>query len=278
MKRYKFLLLEKTFNIDKDVDFIYDEIFKPYIKQLENKTFKLELNKNYPLLSAKGLVLKSLGSELLKEQDSIIANEINPIYIIGGILDIDSTIVFNRKIENRNFIVISIDKDLIDIYIKNNFSFKNLTSTIDDKIIQLIVKSLKESYIKAMIYHELSHWLNNTLHNDHIVKVIKLAMKYNNPELLKLKTKNVNLTHFEIDAQIHAIKQYKRDNEKIWNKLTLFQLFNLYPSLMELYEEIKGYGETVKDIWLQTLVKRMNRENLLGKNMKIPFLDSFEIY
>jgi len=278
MKRYRYLLLERTFDIDKDVDFIYNEIFKSHIEQLENKTFSLDLNTNYPLLSAKGKLFKSMDSNELKNEDSQLANKINPIYIIGGIFDTDSKTVFNRKIENRNFIVISIDKDLIDIYIKNNFSFKKLSTIVPERTVQLLVKSLKESAIKSMIYHELSHWLNNTLHNDHIIKTIKLSIKYSNPEILKLKTKSVNLTHFEIDAQIHGIKQCKRDNEKIWNKLTLFQLFKLYPSLMSLYDEIKEYGLEVKNIWLQTLLKRMHRENLLGKNMTLPMIDSYDIY
>ena len=279
MKRYKYLLLERTFDIDKDIDLLYNNIFKNYIEQLKNKTFKEKLNTFYPIINSTGFLCKSIDSKILQESDCKLANDIKPIYIIGGIFDIDSKIVLDKKIENRNYIIISVNKDLIELYINNNFSFKKLSSKISDKQIQFIVNSLKESYIKAMIYHELSHWLNDTLHNDHITKVVELSKKYNNVDILKLKTKDVNLTYFEIDAQIHAIKQYRRDNIKIWDKLTLYQLFKLYPSLLSIYDDVKEkYGETIKDIWVKNLVKRMSRENLLGKKMEPYFLDSFDIH
>ena len=277
MKRY-IPLLEITYDIDNDVDFIYNTIFKKYVNELKNKTFFKNLDKFYPLLYTTGFLFDSIGSEILKDANSKFAHMIKPIYIIGGIFDTDSKITFDKKIQNRNYIIISIDKKLIELYIKNNFSFKKLSPNVPDRQIQLIVNSLKESYIKSMIYHELSHWLNDTLNNEHISKVVALAKKYNNDDILKLKTKDIDLTHFEIDAQIHGIKQYKRDNEKIWDKLTLFQLFKLYPSLLVIYNSIKKQGTEAKDIWLQTLVKRMHRENLLGKKMTLPMLDSYDIY
>lgn len=277
IQRYKSYFVERTFDTDSDVDFIYNFIFKPYVNKLKDKSFDEDINKNWPVIHEKGCVFEYIDSSKLKCKESKIANELKPIYIFGGVFSTESKMVFDRKIKDRNYIVISLNRELVDIYIKSDFDFRNMKKFISEKQIQIAKNMLKESYIKSMIYHEVSHWLNSTLHNDHIEKVVLLAKKYNNPELLKLKTKNVNLTHFEIDAQIHGLKPVYKDNKMKWDKLTFMQLFFLYPSLYSIYKDVKEYGKDILDIWLQTLIKRMNRESLLGSSMKIPFKDSFDI-
>jgi hypothetical protein len=277
IQRYKSFFIERTFDIDDDVNYVYSFIFKPYIEQLKNKTFNEDLNKKWPVINEIGCVFEYIDSNKLKCMESKLAHELKPIYIFGGVFTTESKIVYDRKIKERNYIIISLDKYLTEIFIKSNFDFRNMKNFISEKQIQIAKNMLKESYIKSMIYHELSHWLNSTLHNDHIEKVVLLAKKYENPDLLKLKTKDVNLTHFEIDAQIHGLKQIYKDNKLKWSKLTFPQLFTLYPSLYSIYIDVKEYGKDILDIWLQTLIKRMNRENLLGNNMKIPFKGSFEV-
>jgi len=277
LKRYKSYFLERTFDIDDDVNYIYSFIFKSYMEQLKDKTFNEDLNKRWPVINERGCVFEYLDSNKLKCMESKLANELKPIYIFGGVFTTESKIIFDKKIKDRNYIIISLNKELIEIYIKSDFDFRKMKNFISEKEIQIAKNMLKESYVKSMIYHELSHWLNNTLHNDHIEKVVYLAKKYDNPELLKLKTKDINLTHFEIDAQIHGLKQVYKDNKLKWDKINIPQLFTIYPSLYSVYTDVKDYGKAIVDIWLQTLIKRMNRENLLGKSMKIPFKDSYEV-
>jgi len=247
------------------------------MEQLKDKTFNEDLNKRWPVINERGCVFEYLDSNKLKCMESKLANELKPIYIFGGVFTTESKIIFDKKIKDRNYIIISLNKELIEIYIKSDFDFRKMKNFISEKEIQIAKNMLKESYVKSMIYHELSHWLNNTLHNDHIEKVVYLAKKYDNPELLKLKTKDINLTHFEIDAQIHGLKQVYKDNKLKWDKINIPQLFTIYPSLYSVYTDVKDYGKAIVDIWLQTLIKRMNRENLLGKSMKIPFKDSYEV-
>lgn len=277
MESYKYVLLENTFDIDKDVDYIYNSIFKEAIDKLKNKTFNDKLNVYYNFLSLKGDLLEFIESNSLSTKECRLAHSINPIYIFGGFFTPDSFYCLTKKIKGKNYILISIDKDLIESYVNNNFDFGNLKREFPNKYIQLIKNTLKESNIKSLIYHEVSHWLNDTLNSNHIQKIVQLAQRYDNPELLKLKTKNINLTYFEIDGQVHSIKQCKRDNLKKWDKLTFYQLFLLMPGLWRIYMDVKEYGPEITNMWLQTLVKRMNRENLLGRSMRLPFKDSFDI-
>lgn len=270
MGRYKSYFLEKTFDIDKDVDYIYNFIFKSPIQQLKNKSFDENLYQKYPNLYVEGCIFEFLKSDNFVTVECKLAHEIAPLFIFGGVLNTDSKIVLDKTIQDRNYIIISLDRDLIDYYVSNSFDFNQLKKIIPLHQLQKIKNIMKESYIKSMIYHELSHWLNNTIHNNHISKVIELAKKYQNPDILKLKTKDVNLTHFEIDAQIHGIKQTKRDYNKKWDNLTLNQLFTIYPSLSFIYDDVKEYGKEITDIWIKTLIKRMDREKLLGKNMRLP--------
>jgi hypothetical protein len=75
---------------------------------------------------------------------------------------------------------------------------------------------ITETNIKGSIYHELSHWLNDTLHN----KAVSKNMPITQDKIDKLWSGDVNFSDFEIDAQVHAIKQVKRNYKKDFDKLT----------------------------------------------------------
>ena len=45
-------------------------------------------------------------------------------------------------------------------------------------------------------------------------------------------------------------------------------MFFKYPALRGIYIDIyKKYGKQIVDLWQKNIIKRMHRENLLGKNM-----------
>jgi len=134
---------------------------------------------------------------------------------------------------------------------------------------RLFSKELNESNIKATIWHELSHWLNDTIHNRNITKLINVAANLKNSEVLLLNKPNINMTYFEIDALIHGIKGVKNIKSKIWDKMDLEDLFVECTSLAFIYNTIYSkHGQDVVNVWQKLLVKRMVREGLLGKNMK----------
>jgi len=134
---------------------------------------------------------------------------------------------------------------------------------------ELFLNEITEHKLKATIAHELSHWISDSLYNSQIKKTINLAIKLDKHIKEVLRVEDVNMSYFEIDAQIHGIKQIKRKKNKYWDTYTLTDLFFMYPPLRAtttvLYNK---YSKEVLDIWLKNLITRMNRENLLGKNMK----------
>jgi hypothetical protein len=258
---YSEYLLEKLFDLDQDVDFIYDKFFKQFINN-----FKLKKITKIDITNWKS---KKIDSNELKTIDSKKAHIINPITITNDILNNEG----NFYAPNNNLINISIKVNVLLKYIEYNYNDEKIKKNLPLYQYEIFKNELTESGIKSSIYHELSHWVSDSLYNRHMKNIIDLANKYNNPELLKLKQKDVNLTYFEIDAQIHAIKNLKKLYDFVWDKWSFENIFFNYPALMATAKRVyKEYGQEVLNIWQRNLIKRMNREKLLGKNMK-GFLD-----
>jgi hypothetical protein len=160
-------------------------------------------------------------------------------------------------------IQISVNYFAIQVWLKGQYS------TISPKQLTNFKNELVPSSIKSTTAHEISHWLNDTFHNNHITKTLLKSFENANQDLIKLGELDVNMTHFEIDAQIHALKQLKMQNKKVWDQFTLLDLFERYSSLQSIASRLyKNYGKEVLDIWQKMLVKRLAREKLLGKNMR----------
>ena len=133
----------------------------------------------------------------------------------------------------------------------------------------MIKYEITEERIKSAISHELSHCISDSLYNNHIGRILKRADELNNADIVKMGKKNVNMTYFEIDAQIHAIKELKRKHKMKWDRLLLIDIFEMYTSLYFIASTLyKNYGQDILDIWQKMLLKRMIREKLLGKNMR----------
>ena len=85
-------LLEKTFNINKDVNMIYNlSGFKFFVKFFNNvlkgKTVKLPDNLERIIKKKKDFVFETFTSDQLKDKDSKKAHEINPVVIVTGIFE-----------------------------------------------------------------------------------------------------------------------------------------------------------------------------------------------
>jgi hypothetical protein len=254
---YSEYLLEKTFDIDEDVDYIYDNFFKQFINNFKLKKITIKDLNNWKI--------KVIKSSELKNKESIQAHNLNPIIITNNILDNEG----NFYAPNKNRINISLKINTLLKYIEYNYNDNEIQKRLPDYQYEMFKNELTEIGIKSSIYHELSHWLSDSLFNRHMKTIMDLANKYDNPELLKLNQKDVNLTYFEIDAQIHAIKNLKRLFNTFWDKWSFEKIFLNYPALMATAQTVyKRYGKEILNIWQKNLIKRMNRENLLGKNMK----------
>jgi hypothetical protein len=266
LKRYKSIIpnneidylspiLEKTFDIDEDVNLIYNLFFKEFIDKFKQNKIRLS-----------DLILydkKKVSSSILKTKDAKKAHNIQPCIITNDI--------FKQSTHNSitNIINISFSKDVVIIFLKYNYDINLLRKNLSPSNFKTVMQEITEHRLKSAIYHELTHWISNILHNSHLTNLTNLIKKYNNPELKKLGQKEVYLTYFEIDAQIHGIKNLKNIFKSEWDNLTFTDIFFYYPSLRNIAQDVwYNYGKEVLDIWQKNLLKRMSRENLIGKNMK----------
>ena len=137
---------------------------------------------------------------------------------------------------------------------------------LSDRDIAYFKSFFTETAIKQTFYHELSHWISDTLHNNHILKGHSKAKSLKKTPSQHYKVPNMIFSPIELDAYMHGIQATKNLlGEEEWNRISLEDLFIAYPALytIEKYED-KNYTHNFK----KALVSRMNREGLLGNNMK----------
>ena len=259
MRLKQYLIAEKTFNIDRDVDHIYRKAFKKFIDNLQ-KTGDVQVG----LGSKKQLVMYQMESGKLKEEECKAAHALNPIMIYSGISPTGGSYY---KIDSAH-IWISLQKDVIQMIQQAATRGVPAWQTVPPRLRKSFKAELSEGRMKATIYHELSHWLNDTLHNYNITNIVRLAQELGNPSMKLLGKKSVDMTHFEIDAQIHGIKQLKRTYKNEWDSFTFDDILDLYPSLRAVTDNLFDHGRSVVNIWTKAILKRMAREKLLGKNMR----------
>lgn len=243
MGRNRKPLTEELHNVDDDVNLLYNKFFKSDIDEVKRT----------------GVITKNLFKEykidtsILKNPKSIKTHKLNPCEILinhGG----------NSYNPVKHIIILSINKNAVDHIIDNYDG--NLKEAVDDAYDDLkdsLNNEFEEHKIKGSIHHELTHWIDDTLYGSHIDKYLKknnIDKKYNRI--------TVNTLPFEINAQIHAIKQIKNKNEDKWDDLTFGNLIKISPSLFQIYRTL-SYDDKIE--WIKKLKKRMYREGLLGKKM-----------
>lgn len=269
MRLQKFLN-ERTFDIDNDVDYLYNEFFEIIgTWQKKNKRHAIQefLRNHY-------FEVASFDSSDLKSKECKLAHELNPVKIY---LKYDSkTGSFYSPTKSKIHISIPpsamfliLDKDIKEL--------EGFFSTIRQK--ERFWNEFSEHKLKGSIYHELSHWLNDTLHNFNITKIMKKAVDSPSHagELMKFGASSVSLSNMELDAQIHAMKELKKKYALIWDNLDLFDVAILNSSFHSIFSTAVQAGEKDYKKYFKSLIKRLNRENLLGKNMKIIPLEKMKI-
>ena len=265
------ILSEAVLNLDDDVDYIFknggfESFFKNFDKGL--KPFK-EL-----ILSNRSIILfNTIHSNRLSSEEAVAANKINPVDIDCGFSNMGSYYdPINKQIfislDPHAFETFYTDDDR-ELYIDSIKSFRN---------------EFKPTRIKSTIYHELSHWIRDSLHGKHIEKIISKAKLTPHTDK-KTKIKNLGLpdtymTNYEIDALVHSVKQFRKDIPKEeWDSMSFKDLIDEIRSFKIIYNRIKdkSYDKQDYDIedskkwhkqWIKLIVKRLDKEGLLGKNMK----------
>jgi len=128
------------------------------------------------------------------------------------------------------------------------------------------IKSLfTERFMKTTIYHELSHWLSDTLHNNHLTKGVDQAIKKKGSVSQHYKTSDMIFSKIEMDAYINGLAYLKKlIGQKEWDIYKFNTIFSIYPALQTI---IHDSNKNAIVMFKKNLYKRMHREGLLGKNM-----------
>jgi hypothetical protein len=264
MRLQQYLLTEKTFQITKDVNMLYEKGFAEFINSLKDKKGKL-------FSSFSGQLLKELtffqgSSSILKSKDAQAAHLVNPIDIYLGIYR-SGSFYMPPSMREHPGIQVSLNWSAL------NLLFANQADTLPENELKRFKNEFGQDRAKASIAHEISHWINDSVHNWNIGTLLKVAAELDKPDLVKLGKASVAMTHFELDAQVHAIKQIKSRylyewGKKKWDLLTLKDLFEMYTSLHSIATDLNNNHPEILNIWQKALIKRLSREKLLGKNMR----------
>ena len=253
-------ITEATYDLDTDVDMIYDMAFAPIILKVRQGTWDGE----------EFATANWLGTtEILSSPDCKKAHDVNAMVII--------TTQGNEYNPHGDairgpFISISINNQVLEL-ISEHGSIRAALEYIPRTQRERFLTEITPERIKGSIHHALSHWLDDTFHNKHISNRLSWAaharerqQDYEKADNIMLQgKKEQNLTNYEINAQIHAIKQLKRANTDMWDLYDFDDMIRLNASLTHLGSTFKEMGEY--ENWKKTLLKRMHREKLLGDEM-----------
>lgn len=245
-------------------------------------------------------ILLEIDSSKLVSADAKKAHEIRPVKII---LQIGNEGNFYSPSAEK--IVVSIPENIIDIFQRMLWDKKEILRHVKNPT---IFKEITENKLKGTINHEMSHWIRNamTSHLDKIftkmtkkltdkqIKAIKNQQDVGefDRDVEKIKIKSLTMgniatvaTSYELDAYVHNIMEYKISvGLNKYNQIKLSDLFIELPALKVIKGAFEKYKlKNLNDIvlsgkrpdykqkweaWQKHLIKRLDREKLLGKNMR----------
>ena len=250
------ILSEKLAAVDDDVNFLYDKFFKHIIDEIEGTG----------MITVDMLNSSETDTSVLKSKDSVMANELNPCKIIinkeAELFNLSQNLRFKGNYYNINNRIISIglSPHAVSFAMDNGGDIKKsieyLKKFNGEKIANSFKNEFTEARVKGSIHHELAHWLDDTLNNKHMLRTLKTIHDKKMP---------VNKTKLEIQGIIHNVKQLHNKYFDKWDTMTFDDLLTLSPPMTNVNDTLKGED---KKEWLRSLKTRMNREGLLGKNMK----------
>lgn len=264
MTKFHKYLNEKLIEVDqKDIDLLfkplepYSDIFTKLIdvmikngpmskKEIINEFYKNNLD-FIPSL------LEKVSSEDLVSENAKIAHEIKPMTI--KIYNMTKANLYEPTI---NIIKLGFVTDHVNIL----FDFDRLHS----REYKRFKNEFSKNRMKTTIRHELTHWIDDTLHNFYISNLVNKVrgLGKEGREIFLQGKDIVNLTDREINAIVNQLDQLKKElGKKIWDQLTWDDLETLVSSAYS-----KNFSSNIGYEFRKLLKKRMSRENILGKNMR----------
>jgi hypothetical protein len=262
-EKLKQIFNEATFSLENDVDYIWDNYFKIVLD-----SYKITPEFYFEKLLDYKSVYNTFPSSQLPSNWSKQATAVKPCEIRVGCFTQGSRYINTEK---TAIIEISLPKDLIIHLDKNGLKNKQLLQKFP-----VLIQKFSKPALKSTIAHELTHWLSDSLRNNHL---LQSALNYNNKkEKAETNKRKEQLrfdfavkAYYEIDACIHGLKEVKRKySQTSWDNFSFNKTLMINPTLLETILEFKNKEEYVYDCFIQKLFNRLLKEDLLGKNMKPP--------
>jgi len=256
MKSFAEFLIEKTFNVQIDVDYLYTKSKLDVLVSLIDAGDIEGLRK----FLSKGKTFLSISSNELKSRSAKQASKIKPVLIDVGVFKGGS--YYDTR---TNYIQLSLNKSALQYFMTLDLDPKNAERELN-KVSNRFMKEFKPSAIKGTIAHELAHWIDDVLHNQFLSNRVTIAREKGIIGLAG-KHNDVNHTEFEVNSQIHAIKEIKRSmGAREYNKITWIGLIQQKSSLMSNFKHF--LSESDYNEFMISFVKRLHREKLLAKTLK----------
>ena len=200
-----------------------------------------------------------------------LANNLNPIPIMI-VVGIEEEAAYNLKKEITFTIPVNYISILYSISSKDKSIFDKSLTTKEKETIKRLLKIIDDC--DGIVIHEITHWIDFTV-NNFVKPKLKAIKKITNMSdsnislLIKLNPKLFEmLEYYEINAQIHTINNLYNKYKKEWNKLTIFDVLSKDITLENVFLSLSIVNISISTKWIQFLIKRMSRENILGENMK----------
>lgn len=244
MRLYNYLK-ESTFELGKDVDRLYKTLKIDRAIKLMKTDISKFLDECIHLDPDRLIVYSMTDSRILRTEDGKRGHDIQPISIQFGVYE---TNYYNPL---KDTIFITIHPEIYQLFYHLGTEEK-IKEELPNAAFIRVKNELSSTAIKSSIYHELSHWIHDVTTGVNLANIESI------------------LDYREMNAQMHNIKQIKRDYEGQWNKLTLIDLLEIVPSLFSVFlEATHEKSEKEYRAFMKKFIKRMHRESLLGKNMKM---------
>ena len=255
MQTFKSFITESMVNIDsRDIHLLYkplDSIVKALNAMLKTPDRSYQRSLGHTLYDKYSKFVRKqdmfkFSSSLLKSPICKQAHDILPINIYAGIIKTACYIPEYKEI----YVGIS----------GNAFNFACLQlDALPQSQKSMMLSEFTEIRIKSTIQHELVHWIDDAMHNQHMSK-----RAGNHEQFAKhvLGGKNnVGLGTIEVQAQVHQINLIrKKIGQARWDKLS-------WDKLLDFHSALRSLDNTLGAEWRKIIKHRMAREGILGKNM-----------
>lgn len=260
-------ITESLQDITPDVDYIYEIGFKPFYEKLKQYdiTSAFEFIDDETIIDSKDLVSKSAQ----------LAHQSNP-----------TTIICNNHIGNnynskKHIISLNIKPTILDVIHRLHSRHDNVKDLMKG-IVQrynieysTVIDWFSPTLIKSTIRHELAHWIDNSTSGHHLTNKVNSFTGNSDIDFARHHDKDVDsmfFTYQEIEGIIHELVEYRRAyTQQEWDSMTLNDLAqHAFPQLgkaIKYDKNTRGF-----DKFMKRFLHRMNREGLLGKNMRKGFI------